>query len=737
MDKVSQWFKATSDRTSLRRSRMLSLSVPSIANHSTRAQSSNGRLQSLYAEQASAATTITTSGITFDHILELIDSWGGRAALQGKTTVQVCNLHIKPATAKRGLSLCQQYLRHEDTFDLVRESRWFVSHQWNTLFLDTVDAIGDFMARCGLDTTSTHLWIDLFSTSQHGVQPKSLDWFSKEFPNAIKKIGNTVLVLDPLDLSTLKRTWCLYQLSFSSPKSFQIAMSPTNREKFMMSLKEDPIPFHDTLIKTVQSTTSETTDPRDKESIVTSIENSAIGFSELDSFVVRLILGWTKNQMTREIEANVYSDPVEGVEWMISLAAILKRQGLLTQAQDALRESLRVQKLIFGASDGRTVSTAVELADVLQNAGDSEEAEQIYLESWDICMLAVVGKLGWGLDLLEFISAGLVVVYEDLNRISDCEAWLKSIVKTLKAKLGEENATTLRSMNVLGEWYRKQDRNKEAKTVLSECVEGQTRVLGSHHPDTLASINNLALVLLNLGFLQKSAELLSSCLELERQNLGENHASTLTIMENLATVYIKQIRYTDAEQLLMLAINGYSATIGSSHHNTISAINNLALLYIEQDRLAEAEEILLQVLAYNTSQSTTKIPLPQCLVSMTTLSSMYMDQKRFNEAALLLERCLVAERRSRVLPNSESITTMHNLAFCYIAIGKTRESELLLLDCFHAEKARFGVKHPNAISEAKLLVRMYKDEGRAAEAVGFFEREFGDDFTSFSLVMQQ
>ncbi|KAJ3022105.1 UNVERIFIED_CONTAM: hypothetical protein HDU68_009318 [Siphonaria sp. JEL0065] len=189
--------------------------------------------------------------------------------------------------------------------------------------------------------------------------------------------------------------------------------------------------------------------------IIASIQNSAIGFSELDSFVVRLILGWTKNQMTREIDANVYSDPVEGVEWMISLATILKRQGLWTQAQDALRESWKVQKLIFGMDSVDCCGAGGCFARV----GDSEEAEQIYLECWGFCVSAVVGQLGWGSDLLEFISAGLVV-YEDLNRMIDSKAWLKSVVVTLKTKFGAENESTLRFMNVLGKWYCNHDNNQ-------------------------------------------------------------------------------------------------------------------------------------------------------------------------------------------------------------------------------------------------------------------------------------
>jgi hypothetical protein len=78
------------------------------------------------------ATTgdLSPMGFQLRYLEHFVDSCGGRAALQGKSTMDVVHQHVKPrtlATSGQGLSLCEQLLREGSP--LVGPATWFGTSQ--------------------------------------------------------------------------------------------------------------------------------------------------------------------------------------------------------------------------------------------------------------------------------------------------------------------------------------------------------------------------------------------------------------------------------------------------------------------------------------------------------------------------------------------------------------------------------------------------------------------------------
>jgi hypothetical protein len=55
-------------------------------------------------------------------------------------------------------------------------------------------------------------------------------------------------------------------------------------------------------------------------------------------------------------------------------------------------------------------------------------------------------------------------------------------METSKTKLGADHPDTLTSMNNLAFTWKGQGRDKEALTLIEECVIARTRMLGTNHP---------------------------------------------------------------------------------------------------------------------------------------------------------------------------------------------------------------------------------------------------------------
>ncbi|KAI8619426.1 hypothetical protein BC830DRAFT_1165361 [Chytriomyces sp. MP71] len=188
--------------------------------------------------------TLSVKGMSLTHIHQIVSEWGGREALEGLTTTQVCDRFLKPMTLGSGLSLCAQLfvsaadhaeqakfvskttvttvarktvvcghrsvtattttvkttlapLTRKDGTYSVRDATWFISHAWQFKFLDVLDALDHFCERQTLAPSAAILWIDLFSNSQHDTHLKEFLWWQETFIHAIKKIGNVALILQP------------------------------------------------------------------------------------------------------------------------------------------------------------------------------------------------------------------------------------------------------------------------------------------------------------------------------------------------------------------------------------------------------------------------------------------------------------------------------------------------------------------------------------------------------------
>lgn len=162
---------------------------------------------------SSAAPSITSNslpfpkhGIKVSFLVQFIQSVG-RANLGGKTTTDVCNEYIKPATQMSQLSYCELLTSRGDP--AVGKARVFISHAWKYLFLDVVSALENHFS----GAMDTIIWFDLFSNNQHKAVDLDFSWWCGTFQSAIKEFNHTVMILTPWkDPIPLTRGWCIFEL---------------------------------------------------------------------------------------------------------------------------------------------------------------------------------------------------------------------------------------------------------------------------------------------------------------------------------------------------------------------------------------------------------------------------------------------------------------------------------------------------------------------------------------------
>ena len=149
-------------------------------------------------------------GISLAVLDEFIEACGGKAVLEKLTTADVCEKFVKPLTFFSKCSFCE-LLKTRDMENekkknnnnsnkkeplRVKEATVFISHAWQFLFMDVVDALKfHFEGK----EEGVYMWFDLFSNDQHNTTEFDFLWWSTTFKSAIAKFGRTVLILSPWD----------------------------------------------------------------------------------------------------------------------------------------------------------------------------------------------------------------------------------------------------------------------------------------------------------------------------------------------------------------------------------------------------------------------------------------------------------------------------------------------------------------------------------------------------------
>ena len=284
-------------------------------------------------------------GMTVRRLLRVIDSRsGGRRALNGLTTEEVKDVVFAPLTAATQLSLCEQLQAEGDVG--VNVAAWFVSHAWMSEFVELLEALEHFFADTpqGLDTC---IWLDLVSTSQHGVFNRPPQWWAATFQTAIQSMGNMVMVISPWDKPvTLTRAWCileLYACCCNSACRFEVALSNNQRQLLEVQCLDSADSFN-SFLANVNTESSQCSRESDRQSIFSAVRAS-VGFAALDTIIRRTLSAWMLRMLhERGVECDIENLPINSAMWLKALGTQHLNLGMNEDSVRVLEEAVGLLK---------------------------------------------------------------------------------------------------------------------------------------------------------------------------------------------------------------------------------------------------------------------------------------------------------------------------------------------------------------------------------------------------------
>ena len=165
-------------------------------------------------------------GVLFPAFVEFIERCGGREAIAGLTTTDICERFVKPFTVASASSYCD-LLKANGNANVRDKAEVFISHAWKYTFLDVVASVEAHFK----SNPNIVIWFDLFSNNQHKAGSLPFMWWKTTFRSAIEDFKHTVLVLAPWKQPVVfTRAWCLFEIftSVDTQSRFEVALPPAH-----------------------------------------------------------------------------------------------------------------------------------------------------------------------------------------------------------------------------------------------------------------------------------------------------------------------------------------------------------------------------------------------------------------------------------------------------------------------------------------------------------------------------
>jgi eukaryotic-like serine/threonine-protein kinase len=366
------------------------------------------------------------------------------------------------------------------------------------------------------------------------------------------------------------------------------------------------------------------------------------------SLAVRTLKESVLQHYLDSIRSRFAEEPTLQSQLLQRLAQTMHELGLHNEAEEVLRETLKIRRNFLGNDHEETLVTLHALGSQLSFLRRHEEAVVLLREAY-------------------------------LGRIK---------------RFGIDHEITLRTGTTLGGVLRYQGKLAEAEKIWEHTLKTQQRVLGHDHDATLRTLNNMGVVYATQGRLDEAEACWRELLERRRRTLGDNHASTRSVLGNLCLLLQDQGKVDELRELLSLVENNLAADrqeFGDLHSNTLMTMGQLAALLTEKRDFERAEKLLREFLAGR--EKTLGPENSGTLLSMFALSENLFLQERFDESMELIKKALAMQRRNIGSEHEETIDSISLLSRCLQRRGELQEALKLSQEAVNAALSTLPPTH--------------------------------------------
>jgi len=525
-------------------------------------------------------------GLELTYIEEFYALCGGKDALRGLTTTDVCERIIKPATHAWQCSFVELLISVEHAA-VISKADVFISHAWKYEFVNVMDIL-QYHFR---ERPNVAIWFDLFTNNQHKAPNLDFEWWQTTFKVTINSFGNTVMVCHPWQNPlTFTRVWCLFEIysTVSTNSTFQIALSEDDEEELCNQYFENGKTIDDVVAK-IDLRNAECFVASDKEKIFSIVEEE-VGISKLNQIILENWNRWTYDSISRFYHKRLmlYGENDERtLKALTNIVHINIKEEDLPKAEQYAVKLFNLSTENLPLMNEITLTSFQALARIRAYQEKFIESEELYLKCLSMYKTFYGEK--------HHDTAGLMHNYGTMlsaaKRFKEAEKIFIDVIEIEKEFNGEDTIEILFTKDCLAQTYEKQNRHEEAENIYLDCLEVYKQLDSEQHPGCLVLMSNLAVLYSGQERYMEAEELNLRVIECEREKRGSINPSIITTIHNLCHDYLDQGRFDEGKTLCEKYIQICETNLGNLNHTTIKLKRLLATCYMKEKNYEKVLEI--------------------------------------------------------------------------------------------------------------------------------------------------
>jgi tetratricopeptide (TPR) repeat protein len=350
---------------------------------------------------------------------------------------------------------------------------------------------------------------------------------------------------------------------------------------------------------------------------------------------------------------------------------VLLNAGEFGHAETLLRQSFEITNAAPDATLADRALAANNLGGFYQQLGHDAESLPLFTDALELERVEN-GEAGPG---YAQILNNVALALSNLGRYEEAEPLTKRALEIRRLVLPPMHPDIGQSLNNLGILYDRMGRYSEADSPARESISIYREAFGHFHPNLARSLANLALLQQRMARGDEAAKLFEEALSIALRSVGEIHPVT-RIVGNWGMLYHDVGLFSDAKRMFEAEVGIAGELEDASPEHLGMALNHLGLVQLRLEEYPEARESLERALYLLRSDS----PESELLVAsvLNNLSLVNLETGHHADAeASLREVCSI---RSKILgeghPDYEM--AMYNLATCLIPQRRFGDAATLL-----------------------------------------------------------
>lgn len=337
--------------------------------------------------------------------------------------------------------------------------------------------------------------------------------------------------------------------------------------------------------------------------------------------------------------------------------------------------------------------------------------------------------------------------------------WLEvqSLLKSVLEKTPQRSEITACFLDLLGDTYRRQGRQREAEKTLAEALTIYTELYQKNYEQYIGPLIHQGRVFTEAGRFAEAETLCGNCLDALEKSYIQPHPRRAEVLSAMGDIYYGQGRvpeaiivHTKAHKTLVsqfgeqnpLVIECYNClgcdyfeagdisqatTIhekclesffklgGEEHPYAAVLMINIARDYLAALKICEAKELITQA----TNQLTLKFgkDSPLTIQSCIVLGQIYQEEGKLKEAGELFAKSLALCQTYLDENHPKTIAcSIHLASVYYQEESKLPDAELLCLNAYRSCLEVYGEKHAETVAVLGSLAAVYTKEGKLRDA---------------------